>query len=196
VELWLRARRKACDPPQESFVPAILNRCGWVSSNIWGLPRRQHGFFAAELREGTVIRLLSPFERIVPILAVRPCQPPAARQSTSLHRTPGEDFCALLPVQSAALSSGHPSKDQASRAETMTEAVNPSRRVVGQRLGIYAASRQVFIVSGLAGRIRGNARNSEVETSRRLPFVGPYLDLTPPTAMDRSGTVHCIKSAI
>jgi DNA-binding transcriptional LysR family regulator len=29
--------------PQESFEPAILNRCGWVSLNIWGLPRRQHG---------------------------------------------------------------------------------------------------------------------------------------------------------
>src|SRR5260370_41110356 len=29
--------------PQESFVPAILNRCGWVYLNIWGLPRRQHG---------------------------------------------------------------------------------------------------------------------------------------------------------
>ena len=29
--------------PQESFAPAILNRCGWVSSNIWGSPRRQHG---------------------------------------------------------------------------------------------------------------------------------------------------------
>jgi LysR family transcriptional regulator for bpeEF and oprC len=28
--------------------------------------------FAAELREGTVIRLLTPFERIVPILTVRP----------------------------------------------------------------------------------------------------------------------------
>jgi len=28
---------------RESFVPAILNRCGWASSNIWGLPRRQHG---------------------------------------------------------------------------------------------------------------------------------------------------------
>jgi DNA-binding transcriptional LysR family regulator len=29
--------------PQESFEPAISNRCGWVSLNIWGLPRRQHG---------------------------------------------------------------------------------------------------------------------------------------------------------
>ena len=29
--------------PQESFEPATLNRCGWVSLNIWGLPRRQPG---------------------------------------------------------------------------------------------------------------------------------------------------------
>ncbi len=29
--------------PQESFGPAILNRCGWVSLNIWGSPRGQHG---------------------------------------------------------------------------------------------------------------------------------------------------------
>jgi DNA-binding transcriptional LysR family regulator len=29
--------------PQESFAPAILNRCGWVFSNIWGLLRRQPG---------------------------------------------------------------------------------------------------------------------------------------------------------
>ena len=29
--------------PQESFVRTILNRCGWVSLSIWGLPRRRHG---------------------------------------------------------------------------------------------------------------------------------------------------------
>jgi len=29
--------------PTGSFEPAILNRCEWVSLNIWGLPRRQHG---------------------------------------------------------------------------------------------------------------------------------------------------------
>src|SRR5437879_1650830 len=58
--------------PQESFEPAILNRCGWVSLNIWGLPQAPAWLFAAELRQGTVIRLLTAFERTVPILAVRP----------------------------------------------------------------------------------------------------------------------------
>src|ERR1700693_1343964 len=57
---------------QECFGPAILNRCGWVSWNIWGLPKSPAWLFAAELREGTVIRLLTPFERTVPILPVRP----------------------------------------------------------------------------------------------------------------------------
>jgi DNA-binding transcriptional LysR family regulator len=28
---------------QESFEPAILNRCEWVSLNIWALLKRQHG---------------------------------------------------------------------------------------------------------------------------------------------------------
>ena len=43
VELWLRSKTRSALSPQESFVPAISNRCGWVSSNIWGLPRRRHG---------------------------------------------------------------------------------------------------------------------------------------------------------
>ena len=59
--------------------------------------------FAAELREGTVIRLLTQFERTVPILAVRPASrrlSPKVRvfiehlEKTSLR--------ALFPVQSAA----------------------------------------------------------------------------------------------
>src|SRR6267143_2380720 len=29
--------------PKESFEPAISNRCGWVSLNIWESPKRQHG---------------------------------------------------------------------------------------------------------------------------------------------------------
>jgi len=37
-----------------------------------GIAQAPAWLFAAELREGTVIRLLTPFERIVPILTVRP----------------------------------------------------------------------------------------------------------------------------
>ncbi len=36
-------RTRSVLSPRESFEPAILNRCGWVSLNTWGLPRRQHG---------------------------------------------------------------------------------------------------------------------------------------------------------
>jgi LysR family transcriptional regulator for bpeEF and oprC len=37
-----------------------------------GIAQAPAWLFAAELREGTVLRLLTPFERMVPILAVRP----------------------------------------------------------------------------------------------------------------------------
>jgi LysR family transcriptional regulator for bpeEF and oprC len=42
----------------------VLEHLGIAQAPAW--------LFAAELREGTVIRLLTPFERTVPILAVRP----------------------------------------------------------------------------------------------------------------------------
>jgi LysR family transcriptional regulator for bpeEF and oprC len=42
----------------------VLEHLGIAQAPAW--------LFAAELREGTVIRLLSPYERVVPILAVRP----------------------------------------------------------------------------------------------------------------------------
>ena len=42
----------------------VLEHLGMAQAPAW--------LFAAELREGTVIRLLTPFERTVPILAVRP----------------------------------------------------------------------------------------------------------------------------
>jgi hypothetical protein len=38
--------------------------------------------FAAELREGTILRLLTPFERMVPILALRPAN---RRMSTKVR---------------------------------------------------------------------------------------------------------------
>ena len=67
--------------PQESFVPATLNRCGWVLEHL-GIAQAPAWLFAAELREGTFIRLLTAFERTVPILAVRPA---SRRLSTKVH---------------------------------------------------------------------------------------------------------------
>jgi LysR family transcriptional regulator for bpeEF and oprC len=42
----------------------VLEHLGIAQAPAW--------LFAAELREGTVIRLLTPYERAVPILTVRP----------------------------------------------------------------------------------------------------------------------------
>ncbi len=70
----------------------VLEHLGIAQAPAW--------LFAAELREGTVLRLLTPFERTVPILAVRPASPPDVHQSSGLHRAPREDFRPLFPVQS------------------------------------------------------------------------------------------------
>ena len=48
----------------EQMRMGVLEHLGIAQAPAW--------LFAAELREGTVIRLLIPYERIVPILAVRP----------------------------------------------------------------------------------------------------------------------------
>jgi DNA-binding transcriptional LysR family regulator len=48
----------------EQMRMGVLENLGIAQAPPW--------LFAAELREGTVIRLLTPFERTVPILAVRP----------------------------------------------------------------------------------------------------------------------------
>src|ERR1700682_4951658 len=48
----------------EQMRMGVLEHLGIAQAPAW--------LFVAELREGTVIRLLTPFERIVPILAVRP----------------------------------------------------------------------------------------------------------------------------
>jgi DNA-binding transcriptional LysR family regulator len=42
----------------------VLEHLGLAQTPAW--------LFAADLREGTVVRLLTPYERTVPILAVRP----------------------------------------------------------------------------------------------------------------------------
>src|ERR1700684_2721639 len=48
----------------EQMRMGVLEHLGIAQAPAW--------LFAAELREGTVIRLLTPFERTVPILAIRP----------------------------------------------------------------------------------------------------------------------------
>jgi LysR family transcriptional regulator for bpeEF and oprC len=58
----------------EQMRMGVLEHLGIAQAPAW--------LFAAELREGTVLRLLTPFERVVPILAVRP---PSRRMSTKVR---------------------------------------------------------------------------------------------------------------
>jgi LysR family transcriptional regulator for bpeEF and oprC len=58
----------------EQMRMGVLEHLGIAQAPAW--------LFAAELREGTVLRLLTPFERTVPILAVRP---PSRRLSTKVR---------------------------------------------------------------------------------------------------------------
>jgi DNA-binding transcriptional LysR family regulator len=58
----------------EQMRMGVLEHLGIAQAPAW--------LFAAELREGTVIRLLTPFERTVPILAVRPA---SRRTSTKVR---------------------------------------------------------------------------------------------------------------
>ena len=48
----------------EQMCMGVLEHLGIAQAPAW--------LFAAELREGTVLRILTPFERVMPILAVRP----------------------------------------------------------------------------------------------------------------------------
>jgi DNA-binding transcriptional LysR family regulator len=48
----------------EQMRMGVLEHLGIAQAPAW--------LFAAELREGTVLRVLTPFERTVPIMAVRP----------------------------------------------------------------------------------------------------------------------------
>jgi DNA-binding transcriptional LysR family regulator len=58
----------------EQLRMGVLEDLGIAQAPAW--------LFAAELREGTVLRLLTPFERTIPILAVRPA---ARRMSTKVR---------------------------------------------------------------------------------------------------------------
>jgi LysR family transcriptional regulator for bpeEF and oprC len=58
----------------EQMRMGVLEHLGIAQAPAW--------LFAAELREGTVVRLLAPFERPVPILAVRPA---SRRMSTKVR---------------------------------------------------------------------------------------------------------------
>ena len=91
----------------ESFAPAILNRCGWVSLNIWDCPgagmalrcrtQRRYCYTSSDSLRTNCADTCAPT-----------CQPPAVHQSTHLHRAPGEDFRALFPVQSGRLIAAFP----------------------------------------------------------------------------------------
>ena len=74
----------------EQMRMGVLEHLGIAQAPAW--------LFAAELREGTVIRLLTAFERTVPILAVRPA---SRRMSTKVRIFVEhlEKTFALLPVQ-------------------------------------------------------------------------------------------------
>src|SRR5260370_21384508 len=58
----------------EQMRMGVLEHLGIAQAPAW--------LFAAELREGTVVRLLTSFERTVPILAVRPA---SRRMSTKVR---------------------------------------------------------------------------------------------------------------
>jgi LysR family transcriptional regulator for bpeEF and oprC len=58
----------------EQMRMGVLEHLGIAQAPAW--------LFAAELREGTVLRLLTPYERTVPILAVRPA---SRRMSTKVR---------------------------------------------------------------------------------------------------------------
>jgi DNA-binding transcriptional LysR family regulator len=58
--------------PQESFRTSDIEQMRMGVLEHLGIAQAPAWVFAAELREGTVVRLLTPFERTVPILAVRP----------------------------------------------------------------------------------------------------------------------------
>jgi DNA-binding transcriptional LysR family regulator len=58
----------------EQMRMGVLEHLGIAQAPAW--------LFAAELREGTVLRLMTPFERMVPILAVRPA---SRRMSTKVR---------------------------------------------------------------------------------------------------------------
>ena len=58
----------------EQMRMGVLEHLGIAQAPAW--------LFAAELREGTVLRLLTPLERTVPILAVRPA---GRRMSTKVR---------------------------------------------------------------------------------------------------------------
>jgi hypothetical protein len=71
VELWLRKRCQACCPPRSLSNQRYRTDADGCPRTLGDCPGAAW-LFAAELREGTVIRLLTPLERTVPILAVRP----------------------------------------------------------------------------------------------------------------------------
>jgi len=90
----------------EQMRMGVLEHLGIAQAPAW--------LFAAELREGTVLRLLTPFERTVPILAVRP----ASRRISTKVRV----FIEHLEQTFALCSQFNPRS-----SESATSAPSPSR---------------------------------------------------------------------
>jgi len=65
---------------QTSLVVGVFEHLGIAQAPAWP--------FAAELREGTVVRLPTPFERTVPILAARPASRRMSTKVVDFHRAP------------------------------------------------------------------------------------------------------------
>ena len=72
VVLRLRGRMRNASFRQGVFRTSDIEQMRMGVLEHLGIAQAPAWLFAAELREGTVLRLLTPFERTVPILAVRP----------------------------------------------------------------------------------------------------------------------------
>jgi DNA-binding transcriptional LysR family regulator len=78
----------------EQMRMGVLEHLGIAQAPAW--------LFAAELREGTIIRLLTPLERIVPILAVRPASRRLSAKVRVFIEHHLEQICAVLADTGAA----------------------------------------------------------------------------------------------
>jgi DNA-binding transcriptional LysR family regulator len=79
----------------EQMRMGVIEHLGKAQAPAW--------LFAAELREGAVVRLLTPLECTVPILAVRPASGRMSAKVRVFRRALGENFRALSSVQSTGL---------------------------------------------------------------------------------------------
>ena len=78
----------------EQLRVGVLEHLGIAQAPAW--------LFAAELREGTVLRVLTKYEGTVPISAVRPASRRAPGPGPRVGRSLGRDICRLHAIQSPA----------------------------------------------------------------------------------------------